>query len=46
MLPVTRFHDYLILYRLEETDVVRILYVPHGARHLLRLFRRETRGTL
>ena len=44
MLPVTRFHDYLIFYRLEETDLVRILYVTHGARHLIRLFRRESRA--
>lgn len=43
MLPVTRFHDYLIFYRF-ESDVVRILYVTHGARDLLRLFRRESRG--
>ena len=43
MHPVIRFHDYLIFYRLEETDLVRILYVTHGARHLIRLFRRESR---
>jgi len=43
MLPVTRFHDYLIFYRFEN-DIVRILYVTHGARHLLRLFRRESRA--
>lgn len=43
MLPVTRFRDYLIFYRV-ETDVVRILYVTHGARHLLRLFRRGSRA--
>jgi plasmid stabilization system protein ParE len=43
MLPVTGFHDYLIFYRLEKDDVVRILYVTHGARHLIRLFRRESR---
>ena len=44
MFPVIGFHDYLIFYRLDENDVVRILYVTHGARHLLRLFRRESRA--
>jgi toxin ParE1/3/4 len=43
MLPVIGFHDYLIFYRLEQNGVVHILYVTHGARHLLRLFRRESR---
>ena len=43
MLPVTRFRDYLIFYRVEENGVIRILYVTHGARHLARLFRRESR---
>ena len=43
MLPVIGFHDYLVFYRV-ETERVRILYVTHGARHLLRLFRRESRA--
>lgn len=43
MFPVIGFHDYLVFYR-TEYDCVRILYVTHGARHLLRLFRREPRA--
>lgn len=42
MLPVTGFLNYLVFYR-AEGEIVRILYVVHGARHLLRLFRREVR---
>jgi plasmid stabilization system protein ParE len=42
MLPVTGLHNYLVFYR-TEAESVRILYVTHGARHLLRLFRRESR---
>jgi toxin ParE1/3/4 len=43
MFPVTGFSKYLIFYRV-ESDKVRILYVVRGARHLLRLFRREPRS--
>ncbi len=43
MLPVHDFANYLIFYRI-ELEAVRILYVVHGARHLPRLFRRETRS--
>lgn len=42
MLPVSGFHNYLVFYRIEG-DAVRVLYVVHGARHLLRFFRRERR---
>jgi toxin ParE1/3/4 len=42
MFPVTRFHNYLVFYRV-EIDAIRILYVTHGARHLFRLFQRESR---
>lgn len=42
MLPVIGFHDYLVFYRV-ESESLRILYITHGARHLLRLFRREPR---
>jgi toxin ParE1/3/4 len=42
MLPVSGFHNYLVFYRV-ETESLRLLYVVHGARHLLRLFRREHR---
>jgi toxin ParE1/3/4 len=42
MLPVSGFDRYLIFYRI-EADAVRILYVVHGARHLLQLFKRESR---
>jgi toxin ParE1/3/4 len=42
MFPVIGFRDYLIFYR-TEADSIRVLYVTHGARHLLRLFRRESR---
>lgn len=42
MLPVSGFPNYLIFYR-AELESVRILYVAHGARHLLRFFRREPR---
>lgn len=43
MLPVNGFANYLIFYRL-EADAIRVLYVVHGARHLPRLFRRESRA--
>ena len=43
MLPVDRFPNYLVFYRLEG-DAVRILYVVHGARHLPRFFRSEPRA--
>jgi toxin ParE1/3/4 len=42
MLPVTGFQNYLVFYR-TDAENVRILFVTHGARHLLRLFRREYR---
>lgn len=42
MLPVTGYSNYLIFYRV-HAEAVRILYVVHGARHLLRLFRRDVR---
>lgn len=42
MFPVSDFPNYLVFYRV-ETASIRILYVTHGARHLLRLFRREPR---
>ncbi len=42
MLPL-KFPDYLIFYCVGP-DSVRILYVTHGARHLLRFFRREPRN--
>lgn len=42
MFPVTGFHDYLVFYRVEP-ETIRIIYVTHGARHLVRLFRREPR---
>jgi plasmid stabilization system protein ParE len=42
MLPVNGFPNYLVFYRV-ETASIRILYVTHGARHLLRLFRQESR---
>ncbi len=42
MLPVSGFNNYLVFYRIEG-DAVRVLYVVHGARHLLRLFQRQRR---
>jgi toxin ParE1/3/4 len=42
MFPVIGFHNYLVFYRVEPNSI-RILYVTHGARYLLRLFRRESR---
>ena len=39
MFPVTGFRDYLIFYRV-DADSIRILYLTHGARNLMRLFRR------
>jgi toxin ParE1/3/4 len=42
MLPVNGFNNYLVFYRI-EADVVRILYVVHGAWLLPRLFGRELR---
>lgn len=37
MMPVARYRNYLVFYR-AETDCVRILYVVHGARNLVRFF--------
>jgi toxin ParE1/3/4 len=42
MFPLSDFPNYLVFYRV-ETASIRILYVTHGARHLLELFRREPR---
>lgn len=42
MLPVDGYPNYLVFYR-SESDLVRVLYVVHGARHLSHLFRREPR---
>lgn len=42
MLPVVGFRNYLVFHRVEN-GTVRVLYVTHGARHLLRLFRRTSR---
>lgn len=42
MLPVSGFPNYLVFYQV-ESEAVRVLYVVHGARDLLRLFRRERR---
>jgi plasmid stabilization system protein ParE len=42
MLPVSGYSNYLVFYRV-ETESIRVLYVTHGARYLLRLFRRESR---
>jgi toxin ParE1/3/4 len=42
MLPVRGFQDYLVFYR-DTERAIRILYVVHGARHLLRFFRSEPR---
>lgn len=42
MFPVSRFQNYLVFYR-DEKESVRVLYVVHGARHLLRLFQHEPR---
>lgn len=42
MLPVGGFNSYLVFYRVEG-EAVRVLYVVHGTRHLLRLFQRERR---
>ncbi len=42
MLPVIGFRNYLVFHRIAG-ERVRILYVTHGARHLLRLFRRSQR---
>jgi len=42
MFPVSGFPNYLVFYCV-ETASIRILYVTHGARHLLRLFQRESR---
>jgi toxin ParE1/3/4 len=42
MLPVSGFANYLLFYRI-DADVVRVLYVLHGAQHLRELFRREPR---
>ena len=37
MIPVTRYRNYLVFYR-TAADYVRILYVVHGARNLVRFF--------
>lgn len=37
MIPVTRYRNYLVFYRAAENHV-RILYVVHGARNLVRFF--------
>lgn len=37
MMPVTRYRNYLIFYR-TMAECVRILYVVHGARNLVRFF--------
>lgn len=42
MFPVNDFQNYLVFYQF-KADCIRILYVTHGARHLLRFFRREPR---
>lgn len=42
MFPVNKFQNYLVFYR-DEGESVRVLYVVHGARHLLRLFQNEPR---
>ena len=42
MFPVRGFPNYLVFYRVGVASI-RILYVTHGARHLLRLFRRDSR---
>jgi toxin ParE1/3/4 len=42
MLPVSGYPNYLVFYR-AQAEVVRILYVLHGAQHLVRLFRRDVR---
>ena len=42
MLPVCGFNQYLVFYGI-EAGTVRVLYVVHGARHLLRLFGRSRR---
>jgi toxin ParE1/3/4 len=42
LFPVSGFQHYLVFYRVEKVSI-RILYVTHGARHLLRLLRRELR---
>jgi plasmid stabilization system protein ParE len=42
MLPVSGFQNYLVFYR-DEGESVRVLYVVHGARHLLRLFHLQAR---
>lgn len=42
MLPVSGFQNYLVFYR-DEGESVRVLYVVHGARHLLRLFQLQVR---
>ncbi len=43
MLPLSGFPNYLIFYCVAP-ESVRILYVAHGARHLLRFFRSEPRA--
>jgi toxin ParE1/3/4 len=42
MLPVIGFRNYLVFHRFAGGSV-RVLYVAHGARHLLRHFRRTPR---
>jgi plasmid stabilization system protein ParE len=43
LLPVAGWNQYLIFYRI-DAEVVRILYVVHGVRHLPRLFEKERRA--
>lgn len=42
MLPVIGFQNYLVFHRVEK-EVIRILYVLHGSRHLTQFFRSEPR---
>jgi toxin ParE1/3/4 len=42
MLPVDGYPNYLVFYPF-GADLIRVLYVVHGARHLSQLFRREPR---
>jgi toxin ParE1/3/4 len=43
MIPVSGFANYLVFYRIGEV-AVNVLYVVHGARHLPRFFRSESRS--
>lgn len=42
MIPVAGYRNYLVFYRV-SAECVRILYVVHGARNLLRLFAERSR---